>query len=114
MDDFLPFVIVSNMKYRSRTEIIDSMLRSIKTGATKTQIMYRAYMSYAQLKEYLALLEGRELIRFQPESQLYLLTEKGLRFMEACDRIHELMPSTAQGKTHEVAMIEEARPVFEY
>ena len=106
--------LCSTMKYRSRTEIIDSMLRSIKTGATKTQIMYRAYMSYAQLKEYLMLLEGRQLIAFQPESQLYILTEKGLRFMEACDRIHELVPSTAQGKSHEVALVAESRPIFEY
>ena len=48
------------MKYRSSTEIIDSMLRSIRSGATKTHIMYRAYMSYSQLKEYLKLLEERQ------------------------------------------------------
>src|SRR5579862_5475447 len=84
------------MKYRSSTEIIDSMLRSIRSGATKTHIMYRAYMSYSQLKEYLKLLEERELIKYEQGSQLYLLTEKGLRFMNAYDKINELVPSISE------------------
>ncbi len=86
------------MKYRSSTEIIDSMLRSIRSGSTKTHIMYRAYMSYSQLKEYLKLLEERELISFNPGSQLYTLTEKGLRFMNAYDKINELVPSVNEAK----------------
>ncbi len=87
------------MKYRSSTEIIDSMLRSIKSGATKTHIMYRAYMSYSQLKEYLKLLEERQLIKYEPGSSLYVLTEKGLKFMNAYDKINELVPSTNEGKS---------------
>jgi predicted transcriptional regulator len=81
------------MKYRSRQEIIDSMLRSIKTGATKTHIMYNAYMSYSQLKEYLKLLQDRDMITFDPGSQLYRLTENGLKFMDAYDKIRELVPN---------------------
>jgi predicted transcriptional regulator len=87
------------MKYRSSTEIMDSMLRSIRSGATKTHIMYRAYMSYSQLKEYLKLLEERQLIKYEPGSQLYMLTEKGLRFMNAYDKINELVPSINEGKS---------------
>ena len=87
------------MKYRSSTEIIDSMLRSIRSGATKTHIMYRAYMSYSQLKEYLKLLEERQLIKYEAGSQLYVLTEKGLRFMNAYDKINELVPSINEGKS---------------
>src|ERR1700730_6183226 len=108
------------MKYRSSTEIIDSMLRSIRSGATKTHIMYRAYMSYSQLKEYLRLLEDRELIKYEQGSQLYLLTEKGLRFMNAYDKINELVPSISEGKAPaaeakmaEVVSVKKA-PVFEY
>ena len=106
------------MKYRSSTEIIDSMLRSIRSGATKTHIMYRAYMSYSQLKEYLKLLEGRQLITYEPGSQLYLLTEKGLKFMDAYDRINELVPSANEGKslvqsTNEIPVIKK-QAVFEY
>jgi predicted transcriptional regulator len=107
------------MKYRSSTEIIDSMLRSIRSGATKTHIMYRAYMSYSQLKEYLKLLEERELITYDPASQLYLLTEKGLKFMNAYDRINELVPSVNEGKSLGESKVEELpiakkQEVFEY
>jgi predicted transcriptional regulator len=106
------------MKYRSSTEIIDSMLRSIRSGATKTHIMYRAYMSYSQLKEYLKLLEERQLIIYEPGSQLYLLTEKGLKFMDAYDKINELVPSANEGKslvqsTNEIPVIKK-QVAFEY
>src|SRR5579872_116531 len=79
------------MKYRSRIEIMDSMLRSIRSGATKTHIMYRAYMSYAQLKEYLALLQERNLIAFDSQSQLFTLTEKGLKFLNTYENSDELV-----------------------
>jgi len=106
------------MKYRSSTEIIDSMLRSIRSGATKTHIMYRAYMSYSQLKEYLKLLEERQLIRIEPGSQLYMLTEKGLKFMNAYEKINELVPSVNESKglfesrSNEIPVIE--KEAFEY
>ena len=106
------------MKYRSSTEIIDSMLRSIRSGATKTHIMYRAYMSYSQLKEYLKLLEERQLIKYEPGSSLYLLTEKGIRFMDAYDKINELLPSVNEGKTlvqspNEIPLVKK-QAAFEY
>ena len=81
------------MKYRSRTEIIDTMLRSIGSGATKTRLMYGAFLSYAQLKEYLTFLQNRNLIRYEQGTQLYTMTEKGLKFMNAFEEINELVPS---------------------
>jgi predicted transcriptional regulator len=44
------------MKNRSRTELASNILEAANGGATKTKIMYRAFLSYAQLKEYLAML----------------------------------------------------------
>lgn len=106
------------MKYRSSTEIIDSMLRSIRAGATKTHIMYRAYMSYSQLKEYLKLLEEKQLIKYEPGSQLYVLTDKGLRFMNAYDKINELVPSVNEDKSflddRVEATVAKKQEVFEY
>jgi predicted transcriptional regulator len=81
------------MKYRSSTEIIDSILHSIEAGATKTHIMYRAYLSYSQLKEYLKLLQSRDLIRYEEGSQLYHLSERGLRFINVYREIKELVPT---------------------
>ena len=50
------------MKYRSRTEIVSMILEAANGGATKTKIMYKAFLSYAQLKEYLSLLIENNLI----------------------------------------------------
>jgi predicted transcriptional regulator len=37
------------MKYRGRTEIVSNILDAANGRATKTKIMYKAYLSYAQL-----------------------------------------------------------------
>ena len=52
------------MKYRSRTEIVSMILDAANGGATKTKIMYSAFLSYSQLKEYLSLLIENNLIDY--------------------------------------------------
>jgi predicted transcriptional regulator len=79
------------MKYRSRTDIIAMILQSAMHGATKTRLMYSAYLSYAQVQEYLAFLKERKLISFEEESQEYKLTEQGLRFLTVYDQISEIV-----------------------
>ena len=44
------------MGNRSRTEIVGNILDAANGGATKTKIMYTAFLSYNQLKEYLSVL----------------------------------------------------------
>jgi predicted transcriptional regulator len=45
------------MKYRSRSDIVGLLLDAANGGgATKTKLMYKAYLSFNQLKEYLTLL----------------------------------------------------------
>jgi predicted transcriptional regulator len=79
------------MKYRSRTDIIAMILQSAMHGATKTRLMYSAYLSYAQVQEYLAFLKERKLITFEEGSQEYKLTEQGLRFLRVYDEISEIV-----------------------
>jgi predicted transcriptional regulator len=79
------------LKYRSRTEIITAVLRSINNGATKTRIMYGAYISYAQIQEYIHFLAERGLIRLETGSGLYKLTEKGLNFLRNCEQINDVI-----------------------
>jgi predicted transcriptional regulator len=74
--------------------------------------MYRAYLSYSQLKEYLKLLQDRELIRYEEGSQLYLLTERGLRFINVYEEIKQLVP-TADERNSTSAAASTANP-FEY
>lgn len=96
---------------------MNSILRSLGHGATKTQIMYRAYLSFTQLKEYLNLLEQKSLLASESGSNLYKLTEKGLRFMNAFDEIQELVsPTTKEGEASAAAVASslKRREVFNF
>ena len=77
------------MKYRSRTDIVGQMLEAASGGATKTKVMYKAYLSYAQLKEYLAVLTENGLLEYNQADKLYRTTSKGHEFM----KIHDEMGS---------------------
>jgi predicted transcriptional regulator len=79
------------MKYRSRTEIVAMILEAANGGATKTKIMYKAFLSYAQLKEYLSVLAENNLIEYLDGSQTYKTTEKGLNFLKMNDEIEKLL-----------------------
>ena len=80
------------MKYRSRTDIVNAILRAIPpTGASKTKLMYAAYISFSQAKEYLPYLESRELVRLDRTSQLYRLTERGSQIIRLYNSMAELM-----------------------
>jgi predicted transcriptional regulator len=68
------------------------ILRSaLDGGSTKTKLMYGAYLSYAQIKEYLAYLEERELLLFDGTSQLYKVSEKGLQVLRLYDQMSKLV-----------------------
>ncbi|CAN5872637.1 winged helix-turn-helix domain-containing protein [Candidatus Nitrosocosmicus sp. T] len=84
------------MKYRSRTEIVAMILDAGNGGATKTKIMYKAFLSYAQLREYLSVLIENNLIEYVEGSQTYKTTEKGLNFLKMHNEIGELLSSTTQ------------------
>jgi predicted transcriptional regulator len=79
------------MKYRSRTDIISMILQSAMHGATKTRLMYGAYLSYSQVQEYIHFTMERQLISFEEESQQYKLTEQGLRFLRIYDEISDIV-----------------------
>jgi predicted transcriptional regulator len=79
------------VKYRSRTEIVAMILDAANGGATKTKIMYKAFLSYAQLREYLSVLIENNLIEYIEGSQKYKTTEKGLNFLKMHNEIGELL-----------------------
>ncbi len=77
------------MKYRSRSEITGAMLEAANGGATKTNIMYKTFMSFAQLKEYLSMLTENGLIEYEEGSGRYSTTEKGLRMLQIYNQIND-------------------------
>ena len=72
------------------------ILDAANGGATKTKIMYKAFLSYAQLREYLSVLIENTLIEYIEGSQTYKTTEKGLNFLKMHNEIGELLSSTTQ------------------
>src|ERR1039457_5431752 len=79
------------MKYRSRTDIIAMILQASMNGATKTRLMYSAYLSYAQVQEYLQYLTERRLISLEEGTHAYTLTEQGLHFLRVYDEISDIV-----------------------
>jgi predicted transcriptional regulator len=81
------------MRYRSRTEIVGNILDAANGGTTKTKLMYKAYISYNQLKEYLTILIENNLIEYIDGTQTFKTTEKGLHFLKMYNAIGELLPN---------------------
>jgi len=79
------------MKYRSRIDIVGLMLKAANGGATKTKIMYKAFLSYAQLKEYLTVLLQNDLLEYEGGKQNFRTTEKGLRLLQMRNQCDEIM-----------------------
>jgi predicted transcriptional regulator len=51
------------MKYRSKIDIMSQILEVANGGGvTKTKIMYRAFLSFVQLKEFLTILTESNLL----------------------------------------------------
>ena len=82
------------MKYRSRTEIVSMILEAANGTATKTRIMYKAFLSYAQLKEYLSVLIENALLEYIDGTHKFKTTEKGLIYLEMHNEIGELLLTT--------------------
>ena len=82
------------MKYRSRTEIVCNILDATNGGATKTKIMYTAFLSYEQLKEYLSVLVENNLIEYSDGTHKFKTTEKRLNFLKMYHEIGELLQTT--------------------
>ena len=86
------------MKYRSRTDITAQILEAANGGVTKTKIMYKAFLSYAQLKEYLTVLIENGLLEYIEGEQIYRTTEKSNRFLKIYNQIGEYVAADASEK----------------
>ena len=90
------------MGNRSRTEIVAMILDAAnKGGETKTKIMYFAFLSYNQVKEYLSVLIENNLIEYLDGGNKFKTTEKGLFFLKMHNEKGELLQSTTN-KTNQL------------
>jgi predicted transcriptional regulator len=100
------------MKYRSKTDIIGSILEAVKSAdndnnaLSKSKIMYTVFLSYAQLQENLLVLvengliekyqkglkeEGKENKENKRSSYYYRITDKGRRFLQIYRELNQMI-----------------------
>ncbi len=82
------------MKYRSRSEIVRSILEAANAseGTSRTRLMYKSYLSFNQLKEYLRTLQENGLIDYEVGIRCYRITEKGIRLLQLQNKLEEIAP----------------------
>jgi predicted transcriptional regulator len=87
------FPIEDTRKRRDRLYIMAEILEIALTGVLKTQVMYKANLSFAQLNEYLRLLLDLKLLELSKDNgkNVYKTTSKGVRYLESYRNIRELL-----------------------
>ena len=80
-------------KRRDKLCIIAEILEIAKEGTLKTQIMYKANLSFAQLNDYLKFMLKIQLMEklVDQGKDVYVSTEKGLDFLQRQCELTELL-----------------------
>ncbi|UCC58361.1 MAG: hypothetical protein JSW14_00040 [Candidatus Bathyarchaeum sp.] len=80
-------------KRRDRLYIIAEILNIAEDGSLKTQIMYKANLSFAQLNEYLSFLIRMGLLKIHKEERkkVYKTTAKGEKYLDRYEEIANLI-----------------------
>jgi predicted transcriptional regulator len=90
---------LKRMKYRDKIDIISQILEAANGGgASRTRIMYKALLSYAQMKAHLMLLTKKDLIRYDEDTRTFKTTEKGLRFLQIYNQIDDIIKASQQSQ----------------
>ena len=87
-------------KRRDKLSIIAEILDISKEGTLKTQIMYKANLSFAQLNDYLKfMLKTSLLSKFRANGKdVYTATDKGVDFLQRHFELTELLKEEENGK----------------
>ena len=83
----------NDQKRRDRLYIIAEILKIAEDGSLKTQIMYKANLSFAQLNEYLSFLTRMKLLEIYKEERkrIYRTTLKGDEYLHKYEEISNLL-----------------------
>lgn len=92
------------MKKRTRLEIIKDILSVVKSRNGKikpTHILYKSNLSYQMMEEYLNELIKKEFIKEirNKNSKTYIITEKGLEYLNKYDLIVDFTNSFGLGES---------------
>ena len=87
-------------KRRDKLSIIAEILEIAKDGTLKTQIMYKANLSFAQLNDYLKFMMKTSLLKkFRAHGKdVYASTEKGINYLQRHSELTELLKEKENSK----------------
>jgi predicted transcriptional regulator len=90
----------NSSKRRDKLYIISEITEIAKGGALKTQIMYKANLSFAQLNGYLSLLTKIDLLEkcFVSGREVYRATAKGVNFLQRHREMMELLNENQESR----------------
>lgn len=103
---------------RDRLYIMAEILEVTLEGSLKTQVMYKANLSFAQLNHYLRLLLDLKLLEVKEntEKTIFKTTTKGMRFLESYKQIRDLMKkgekNGPEGANHSVFLVKRGNHVI--
>lgn len=83
------------MRNRQKDEIVRDILRAAQGGAGITKIMFQAYLTHGQAKEYGKLLADKGLLQIGTEENSirhYRTTYKGMQYLAAAEKMAEMLP----------------------
>jgi predicted transcriptional regulator len=85
------------MKYRSRIDIISQILETANGGdVTRSKILYKALLSYNQLREFLTVLTANDLLSYDLDTHTFKTTEKGLKFLKIYNQMGHVIKTPPQ------------------
>ena len=89
-------------KRRDKLSIIAEILEIAKDGTLKTQIMYKANLSFTQLNDYLKFMLKTALLKklVNKGKVVYVATEKGLDFLQRHLELTELLKENEISKNN--------------
>jgi predicted transcriptional regulator len=87
-------------KRRDKFSIVSEILEIAKEGTLKTQIMYKANLSFTQLNDYLKFMLTTTLLeKFSARGKtMYAATEKGLDFLQRYCELTEMLKENEKSK----------------
>ena len=94
--------ITDTFKRRDKLSIISEITEIAKNGALKTQIMYRANLSFAQLNDYLKFLTETKLLEKTANNgkEVFKATQKGKEFLDRHSQVMDLLNEEAANRVH--------------
>jgi predicted transcriptional regulator len=102
---------IAKQKRRDQLSIIANILDITQPGLRKTQIMYRANLSFWQLNEYLTFLQKNELISqtIVEGKEVYKVTPKGLGFLKRHRELEQMLEIHKTCNEHQNPMLKTSR-----